>query len=71
MDEVPLDGTMARLAGAVCGLAGTSDVIDATVAVTAASFGPDAAVTIATSDEADLAVLLACLRADRVNLTSV
>ena len=34
-DEVPLDGVVARAAGLLCGRSGTTDVIDASVALAA------------------------------------
>jgi hypothetical protein len=46
----PLDEQLARAAGALCGRRGTSDVIDASVVLTARA-GPD---TILTSDPEDL-----------------
>ena len=62
-DEVPLDGQIAREAGALCGQTGTDDVIDASVAVTAAQ-GPDPEdVRIVTSDRNDIVPLLAALGA--------
>lgn len=53
-----LDEPLARAAGTLCGLAGTSDVVDASVVVGAAMRG-DAVVT---SDYADIARLAAHVR---------
>ena len=61
--EVPLDGQTARELGALCGKARTDDVIDASVAVTAARALQAGAVDIFTSDRSDIAVLLAALDA--------
>ena len=60
-DEVPLDGQIAREAGALCGQTGTDDVIDASVAVTAARASRQQDVRIVTSDRGDIAPLLAAL----------
>ncbi len=61
-DEVILDGVGARAAGALCGRAATSDIIDASVALAAAGAarhgGP---VSVATSDPADIRRLLDAL----------
>ena len=58
-DEVALDGTMARVAGQLCGWMGTSDVIDASVAVVASTTeGPDNEILVLTSDTADMRDLL-------------
>lgn len=54
----PLDADLARRAGTLCGLAGTSDVVDASVVIGAAARG-DAVVT---SDYADIARLAAHIR---------
>lgn len=53
-DEIPLDGSLARASGILCGQTGTADIIDATVAVTAAGLARTGAVVIATSDPKDL-----------------
>ena len=70
-DEVALDGTGGRAAGALCAQAGTSDVIDASVALTAAGAarygGP---VALVTSDPVDVGYLLEALGAT-VNLISI
>ena len=60
-DEVPLDGVVARAAGLLCGQAGTADVIDASVALTAAGVARYEAVAIATSDPDDMRRLLSVL----------
>lgn len=57
-DEVPMDGQVARKAGALCGQAKTSDVIDATVAVAAAQAAEHDTVSVVTSDRGDIAPLL-------------
>lgn len=62
-DEVPLDGRIAREAGALCGQTGTDDVIDASVAVTAAQAARQEDVGVVTSDRSDIAPLLAALGA--------
>ena len=62
-DEVPLDGQIAREAGALCGQTGTDDVIDASVAVTAAQAARQEDVGVVTSDRSDIAPLLAALGA--------
>ena len=49
----PLDGTMARAAGELCGRTGTADVIDASVVLCARSHGYH----VVTSDPRDLATL--------------
>ena len=60
-DEVPLDGVVARAAGLLCGRAGTTDVIDASVAVTAAGVARHGDVAIITSDPDDIRRLLSVL----------
>lgn len=62
-DEVPLDGQIAREAGALCRQTGTDDVVDASVAVTAAQVSPQGDVRIVTSDRNDIATLIAALGA--------
>ena len=62
-EEVPLDGPTARELGTLCGRTGTDDVIDASVAVTAARALPFGPVAILTSDRDDIAPLLATLSA--------
>ena len=62
-DEVPLDGTMARVAGQLCGWVGTSDMIDPSVAVVASSTdGPDDEILVLASDTADSQDLLSTVR---------
>ena len=62
-DEVPLDGTTARVAGQLCGWVGTSDVIDASVAVVASSTDhPTNEVVLLTSDTADIRTLLSAVQ---------
>ena len=60
-DEVPLDGVVARAAGLLCGRAGTADVIDASVAITAAGVARYGDVAIITSDPDDIRRLLSVL----------
>ena len=60
-DEVPLDGVVARAAGLLCGRAGTADVIDASVALTAAGVARHGAVAIVTSDPDDMRRLVSVL----------
>ena len=57
---------VARAAGELCGRAGTSDVVDASVAVVAASSGAN---RLYTSDPADLRHLLQTLGARQVKVT--
>ena len=59
--KVPLDGVVARAAGLLCGWAGTADVIDASVVVTAAGIARHEDVAIATSDPDDMRRLLSVL----------
>lgn len=47
----PLDRSSAKATGVLCGIAGTSDIVDASVAITARSFEPSVVVT---ADAADL-----------------
>lgn len=59
-DEVPLDGAMARSVGQLCGWAGVSDVIDASVAIVVSNsdrLGGE--IVLLTSDVADIRALLA------------
>ena len=60
-DEVPLDCVVARAAGLLCGRAGTADVIDASVAITAAGTARHGDVAIITSDPDDIRRLLSVL----------
>ena len=59
--EVPLDGQIAREIGELCGKAHTDDVVDASVAITAARAAQRGQVDVLTSDRADVAPLLAAL----------
>ena len=63
-EEVPLDSTVARAAGLLCGRAGTPDVIDASVAVAAATAALSDTVAVLTSDPDDLAALLSAVGVD-------
>ena len=61
-EEVALDGSIARSPGQLCGQAGTSDVIDASVAVVVAdSSHHGSKVTLLTSDPSDMRNLLSAL----------
>ena len=60
-DEVPLDGVVARAAGLLCGRSGTTDVIDASVALAAAGVAGHGDVAIITSDPDDIRRLLSVL----------
>ena len=61
-DEVSLDGSIARLSGQLCGQTGTSDVIDASVAIAVAdSSHRDNEVILLTSDPGDMRTLLSAL----------
>ena len=62
-EEGALDGSTARSSGQLCGQTGTSDVIDASVAV-ADSSHHGSKVTLLTSDPEDLRNLLSALRSD-------
>ena len=61
--DVPLDGQTARELGVLCGKTGTSDVIDASVAVASAHASRYGPVDVLTSDGDDIRVLLAALNA--------
>ena len=64
-DEVPLDGSIARSSGQLCGQTGTADVIDASVAVTVAiAMRRDHPVVLVTSDSRDMKTLLSTLHSD-------
>ena len=56
-DEVTLDGVVARAAGLLCGQAGTVDVIDASVALTAGTLARSEDTLVFTSDPNDIAHL--------------
>ena len=61
-DEVPLDGSIARSSGQLCGQTGTADVIDASVAISVAdSSHHDNDVILLTSDPRDMRTLLSAL----------
>ena len=64
----PLDETLARAAGRLCGTAKTTDIVDATVAVLAVSLNA----TVLTSDPHDITRLVDCLHGlDRVEIVKV
>ncbi len=69
-DEVALDGPTARTAGLICGRTATSDVIDASVAITAAGASRRSKTTVLTSDPQDIGLLLQELGA-KVSLVTV
>ncbi len=58
---IPLDENTARLAGQLCGRTGTTDVIDAIVAVVAHSALRHGEASVLTSDPEDISALLAVL----------
>ena len=60
-EEVPLDSEVARAVGLLCRRAGTNDVIDASVAVAAATAASRDSVAVLTSDHDDLADLLSAV----------
>ena len=61
-DEVPLDGSIARSSGQLCGQTGTADVTDASVAIAVAdSSHHDNEVILLTSDPRDMRTLLSAL----------
>ncbi len=62
-DEVPLEGSLARATGLLCGRAGTSDIVDASVALIAAARSQISPAALVTSDPADLRHLLQTLGA--------
>lgn len=62
VSKVALDESEARAAGALCGLAGTADVVDASVVICARRRGH----AVVTGDESDLLALDARLRIVRV-----
>jgi hypothetical protein len=64
-EEIPLDGRIARSAGQLCGRTGTSDVVDASVAVAVGeSGGRNREVVLLTSDADDLRTLISALNAN-------
>ena len=56
-----MDGQIARETGALCGQTGTADVVDASVAVTAARAARRDDVGVVTSDRDDIGPLLDAL----------
>ena len=63
-EDVPLDGSVARAAGLLCGRTNTADVIDATVALVAGAAGRAGRVTDVTSDPDDIGRLTVALRVE-------
>ena len=64
-DEVPLDGAMARSVGQLCGWAGASDVIDASVAIVLSNSDRlGGKIVLLTSDVSDMRTLLSEVSAD-------
>lgn len=63
-DEIALAGSFARAAGLLCGKASTSDVIDASVALTVAGAAHGDNVAVLTSDPDDIRHLLSVLNVD-------
>ncbi len=63
-DEVALAGSFARAAGLLCGRASTSDVIDASVALTVAGATHGENVAVLTSDPDDIRHLLSVLNVE-------
>jgi hypothetical protein len=62
-DEVPLEGSLARATGLLCGRAGTADIVDASVALVAAARAQTGPAALITSDPTDLRDLLQTLDA--------
>ncbi len=62
-DEVPLEGALARATGLLCGRANTADIVDASVALIAASRSQTGPTALVTSDPTDLRHLLQTLGA--------
>ncbi len=62
-DEVPLEGSLARATGLLCGRAGTADIVDASVALVAAARSQTGPTALITSDPTDLRHLLQTLNA--------
>ncbi|MFN0092366.1 MAG: twitching motility protein PilT [Acidimicrobiales bacterium] len=60
-DEIPLDGPLARAAGRLCGQASTADVIDASVALSAAGVSGGDDIAVVTSDPDNIRHLLSVL----------
>ena len=63
-DEVAFAGSFARASGLLCGRAATSDVIDASVALTVAGAAHADTVAVLTSDADDIRHLLSVLNVD-------
>lgn len=61
--EVDLNGDRARAAGSLCGQTGTSDIVDASVALLSAGLSASGSVTVFTSDPKDIAELVDALNA--------
>lgn len=70
-DEVLLDGSQARAAGALCAVAGTTDIVDASVAIVAAAPVGAVRTQLLTSDADDLRGLLEALGARQVDIVRV
>ena len=62
-DEVPLEGSLARATGLLCGRTDTADIVDASVALVAAARSQTVPTTLVTSDPVDLRHLLQTLGA--------
>ena len=62
-DEVPLEGSLARTTGLLCGRAGTADIVDASVALVAAARSQTGPTALITFDPTDLRHLLQTLNA--------
>ncbi len=62
-DEIPLEGSLARATGLLCGRAGTADIVDASVALIAAARSQTGPTALVTSDPTDLRHLLQTLDA--------
>lgn len=69
-DEIPLDGSIARVAGLLCGESRTADIVDASIALAAGGLARRVEVSILTSDSDDLEHLLQVL-GERVNIVRV
>lgn len=69
-DEVPLEGSLARATGLLCGRANTADIVDASVALIAATRSQAGPTALVTSDPIDLRHLLQTLGAS-VRLVTV
>ena len=60
-DEIPLDSVTARASGTLCGRAGSTDVIDASVVVAASRLTARDSVAVITSDPDDIRRLASAL----------